>query len=92
MHNDILRTYIGWGFFPFLYYYIRLLFVNIKKLEKKNVSYAGWKFFPIMCFFIVIEGFDNMIGTLHFNMIVYLIFFLFVSYYDKDFSKARKIK
>ena len=47
---------------------------------------------PIMCFFIVIEGFDNMIGTLHFNMIVYLIFFLFVSYYDKDFSKARKIK
>lgn len=92
MHNDILRTYIGWGFFPFLYYYIRLLFVNIKKLEKKNVSYAGWKFFPIMCFFIVIEGFDNMIGTLHFNMMFYLIFFLFVSYYDKDFSKARKIK
>lgn len=92
MHNDILRTYIGWGFLPFLYYYIRLLLVNIKKLEKKNVSYAGWKFFPIMCFFIVIEGFDNMIGTLHFNMMVYLIFFLFVSYYDKDFSKARKIK
>ena len=48
MHNDILRTYLGWGFFPFLYYYIRLLFVNIKKLEKKNISYAGWKFFPIM--------------------------------------------
>ena len=92
MHNDILRTYIGWGFLPFLYYYIRLLFVNIKKLEKKNISYAGWKFFPIMCFFIVIEGFDNMIGTLHFNMMVYLIFFLFVSYYDKDFSKTRKIK
>ena len=92
MHNDILRTYIGWGFLPFLYYYIRLLFVNIKKLEKKNISYAGWKFFPIMCFFIVIEGFDNMIGTLHFNMMVYLIFFLFVSYYDKDFSETRKIK
>lgn len=48
--------------------------------------------FPDYVFFIVIEGFDNMIGTLHFNMIVYLIFFLFVSYYDKDFSKARKIK
>ena len=92
MHNDILRAYIGWGFLPFLYYYTRLLFVNIKKLEKKNVSYAGWKFFPIMCFFIIIEGFDNMMGTLHFNMMVYLIFFLYISYYDKDFSKARKIK
>lgn len=92
IHNDILRTYIGWGFFPFFYYFFRLLFVNIKKLEKKSVSYAGWKFFPIMCFFIVVEGFDNMIGTLHFNMMVYLIFFLFVSYYDKDFSRARKIK
>lgn len=92
MHNDILRAYIGWGFLPFLYYYTRLLFVNIKKLEKKNISYAGWKFFPIMCFFIIIEGFDNMMGTLHFNMVVYLIFFLYVSYYDKDFSKARKIK
>lgn len=90
MHNDILRMYIGWGFIPFLYYYLKMFVINIKQLEKKNIMHAGWKFFPIICFFTVIEGFDNMLGTLHFNMLVYLTFFLFIEFYNKNFEVKRK--
>ena len=90
MHNDILRMYIGWGFIPFFYYYLKMFVINIKQLEKKNIMHAGWKFFPIICFFTVIEGFDNMLGTLHFNMLVYLTFFLFIEFYNKNFEVKRK--
>ena len=90
MHNDILRMYIGWGFIPFFYYYLKMFVINIKQLEKKNIMHAGWKFFPIICFFTVIEGFDNMLGTLHFNMLVYLTFLLFIEFYNKNFEVKRK--
>lgn len=34
IHNDILRTYIGWGCIPFLYYYYNLFVLNLKKIKE----------------------------------------------------------
>lgn len=95
MHNDILRTYIGWGFIPFVYYYFRLLVINTKQLTQNKVLHAGWKFFPIICFFTVIEGFDNMLGSMHFNMLFYLLYFIMIRYNDTKFEiehRRNKIK
>ena len=76
MHNDILRTFIGWGFIPFLYYYAKMLIINFKSTNTRILFKNGWKFMPILFFFLIIEGFDNMLGSLNFNMVLYLIFYL----------------
>lgn len=90
MHNDLLRTFIGWGFIPFIYYYYRFMVSSVKKMKKLGIKHAGWKFYPIICFFVFIEGFDNMLSGFDFNMIFFLIFFLIIRYHDTPLEDSNR--
>lgn len=48
IHNDILRTYIGWGCVPFLYYYYNFFVLNLNKIKRKFPIADIWLYFAIV--------------------------------------------
>ena len=50
LHNDILRTYIGWGFIPFIIYYYNFIVLQLKKVSKIVNDDGAWAFFSIVSY------------------------------------------
>ena len=77
MHNDILRTYIGWGFIPFFYYWINFFLIRTRWFIRKNKPNIGWKYLAIASCYFIIGFFDNMITAENFNICFFVINMLF---------------
>lgn len=73
IHNDILRTYIGWGFIPFLYYYYNLFVLNLKKIKRKFNNANIWLYFAIVSYCFVNYMVDYMITYIPFNICLFII-------------------
>lgn len=73
IHNDILRTYIGWGFIPFLYYYYNLFVLNLKKIKRKFNNANIWLYFAIVSYCFVNYMVDYMITYIPFNLCLFII-------------------
>lgn len=73
IHNDILRTYIGWGCIPFLYYYYNLFVLNLKKIKRKFSNANIWLYFAIVSYCFVNYMVDYMITYIPFNMCLFTI-------------------
>ena len=73
IHNDILRTYIGWGFIPFLYYYYNLFVLNLKKIKRKFNNANIWLYFAIVSYCFVNYMVDYMITYIPFNLCLFTI-------------------
>ena len=73
IHNDILLTYFGCGFLPFLYYYYYLFVLNLKKI-KRIFNYANiWLYFAIVSYCFVNYMVDYMITYIPFNLCLFTI-------------------
>lgn len=79
IHNDILRTYIGWGFIPFVFYYHYILKKNLEDIANKGYFSSSKIYLLVMIFFYSISCFDNMIGTYDFNLLVVLVYLLLIN-------------
>lgn len=73
IHNDILRTYIGWGCIPFLYYYYNLFVLNLKKIKRKFNNANVWLYFAIVSYCFVNYMVDYMITYIPFNICLFTI-------------------
>lgn len=73
IHNDILRTYIGWGCIPFLYYYYNLFVLNLKTIKRKFNTANIWLYFAIVSYCFVNYMVDYMITYIPFNMCLFTI-------------------
>lgn len=73
IHNDILRTYIGWGCIPFLYYYYNLFVLNLKKIKRKFSNANTWLYFAIVSYCFVNYMVDFMITYIPFNICLFTI-------------------
>ena len=73
IHNDILRTYIGWGFIPFLYYYYNLFVLNLKKIKRKFNNANIWLYFAVVSYCFVNYMVDYMITYIPFNICLFII-------------------
>lgn len=73
IHNDILRTYIGWGCIPFLYYYYNLFVLNLKKIKRKFSNANIWLYFAIVSYCFVNYMVDYMITYIPFNICLFTI-------------------
>lgn len=73
IHNDILRTYIGWGCIPFLYYYYNLFVLNLKKIKRKFNNANVWLYFTIVSYCFVNYMVDYMITYIPFNICLFTI-------------------
>ena len=73
IHNDILRTYIGWGCLPFLYYYYNFFVLNLKKIKRKFINADIWLYFSIASYCFVNYMVDYMITYFPFNMCLFMI-------------------
>lgn len=73
IHNDILRTYIGWGCIPFLYYYYNFFVLNLKKIKRKFNDANIWLYFAIVSYCFVNYMVDYMITYFPFNMCLFTI-------------------
>ena len=76
IHNDILKQYIGWGFIPFLYYYIMYSYFQVESLIKKGIDRLPLKYLIIIIFSIFIFAFDNMYDGIEYHYIFFVIWFL----------------
>lgn len=76
IHNDILRAYIGWGFFPFLYYLFNFFLLKVQRFIKARNEENGWKYFALASFYFFINFFDNMLTANDFNICFFIIFML----------------
>lgn len=90
IHNDILRTYIGWGCIPFLYYYYNFFVLSTKKLVKSHNSIIGWRYLIIALCTFAIYYFDNCIAEITFNICFFIIYFLLAS--DEDCYGWQNVK
>lgn len=73
IHNDILRTYIGWGCVPFLYYYYNFFVLNLNKIKSKFKNADIWLYFAIVSYSFVNYMVDYMITYIPFNMCMFTI-------------------
>lgn len=73
IHNDILRTYIGWGCIPFLYYYYNLFVRNLKKIKRRFNNANIWLYFAIVSYCFVNYMVDYMITYIPFNLCLFTI-------------------
>ena len=73
IHNDILRTYIGWGCIPFLYYYYNLFVLNLKKIKRRFNNANIWLYFAIVSYCFVNYMVDYMITYIPFNLCLFTI-------------------
>lgn len=73
IHNDILRTYIGWGCIPFLYYYYNLFVFNLKKIKRRFNNANIWLYFAIVSYCFVNYMVDYMITYIPFNLCLFTI-------------------
>ena len=73
IHNDILRTYIGWGCIPFLYYYYNLFVLNLKKIKRRFNNANIWLYFAIVSCCFVNYMVDYMITYIPFNLCLFTI-------------------
>ncbi|MBU5480118.1 O-antigen ligase family protein [Blautia sp. MSJ-19] len=76
IHNDILRTYIGWGCIPFLYYFYNLFVLNLKRIRKNFKNADVWLYFAIVGYAFVNYMVDYMITYMPFNICMFAIFLL----------------
>ena len=93
IHNDILRTYIGWGCVPFLYYYYNLFVLNLKKIRMQFKNANVWLYFAIVSYSFVNYMVDYMITYMPFNMCLFTICLLInIEYEDSKKMTLRKSK
>ena len=78
MHNDILRVYIGWGFWPFLLYFVNFFVLRLRYMIKKGKQVNTWRYFAIASCTFFIYFLDNMIDGTEFNLCFFVIWFLLV--------------
>lgn len=90
IHNDILRTYIGWGCIPFLYYFYNFFVIVTKKFVKSQKSIAGWRYLIIVSCVFAIYYFDNCIAEITFNICFFIIYFLLAAPVDGFNTKLKK--
>lgn len=76
IHNDILRSYIGWGFLPFLYYYYNFFVRRTKELSNLRSTKTGWNYATIVVCIFAIYYFDNCLTEITFNICFFIIYFL----------------
>lgn len=78
IHNDILRSYIGWGFIPFIVYYFNFFVLNLKKIEIFNPQCNIWKYFALVsyCFFTYMV--DYMLTDIPFNICLFMACLLLI--------------
>ncbi len=86
IHNDILRTYIGWGCIPFLYYLINFFLLRIRKFIKDKNETSGWKYFAIASFYFFVNFFDNMLTAVDFNICFFIVFLLLT--HDENYKEG----
>lgn len=83
MHNDILKSYIGWGFIPFVYYYFNFFVLQTKKFIKLDKGMNAWKYFTVISCVLYVYFFDNMIDAIGFNLAIFLIWFALMDTKEK---------
>lgn len=76
IHNDVLRSYIGWGFIPFIYYYYNFLYRQPNDFVKKDSINCAWVCLSITLYSFLIYFFDNMISTANFNLSMFIVLLL----------------
>lgn len=91
IHNDILRTYIGWGCIPFVLYFLNFFVFNLRKLKIIGKQKNGWKYFALTsyCFFNYMV--DYMITDIAFNICFFMVCILLV-YEDDKIEKIKRYK
>lgn len=79
IHNDILRTYIGWGCIPFVLYYSNFFAINLNNIKKMGKQGNGWKYFALAsyCFFNYMV--DYMITDISFNICFFMVCLLLIN-------------
>lgn len=75
LHNDILRTYIGWGCIPFVFYYLNFIVLQTRKFVKCKMQKNSWIYFSVISYMLFIYLFDNMFTAFGFNVTFFAIWF-----------------
>lgn len=78
MHNDILRAYIGWGFWPFLFYFVNFFVLRLRGMLKKGKELNAWRYFALASCTYFIYFLDNMIDGTEFNLCFFAIWLLLI--------------
>lgn len=88
LHNDILRSYIGWGCLPFLYYFFNYIYMQTNKIIIRAGKIKAWKYFVIISYIFFVLFFDNMLLEIDFNMAFFLLWFIFYDKSDRNMNVA----
>lgn len=83
IHNDVLRQYIGWGFIPFVYYYLKISYFYTKKILKEFNYDVAFKYLSILLYTIVMYSSDNMFVGIEYHFVFFVILILLFKNYDK---------
>lgn len=83
IHNDILRSFIGWGFIPFCYYIFICMYSRIVYFVKQKKIEDAWRFLAVSVVYFVI----NFFGNTFFTPSVCIVYF--VVWYDIVFKEEQ---
>ena len=92
IHNDILRAYIGFGFIPFLYYFINFFLLRVKQFQRIGKSDVGWKYYAVASYYFFIMFFDNMFTAPNFNIAFFMVYLMLEHYEDNKELRVGNIK
>lgn len=85
LHNDLMKAYIGWGFIPFLYYFINIFFLRVKDFVKLGLQKNGWKYFVVVSYTFWLYFFDNMLIANNYNILFFIIWFILIE--DREYDE-----
>ncbi len=88
LHNDILRSYIGWGCLPFVYYFLNFIYLQTNKVIARAGNTKAWKYFVIISYVFFVLFFDNMLLEIDFNIAFFILWFVF----NEKFDSSRRLK
>lgn len=75
LHNDILRSYIGYGFLPFCYFMWNFLHERVFFLVKKQRIESAWIFFTVTVAYFVINFFDNNLFVSSVSIVYFVLWY-----------------
>lgn len=84
LHNDILRSYIGWGCLPFLFYFFNFIYLQPNRILIRKGKFKAWKYFAIVSYIFFVLFFDNMLLEIDFNIAFFILWFIFYDNYNYD--------
>lgn len=75
LHNDILRTYIGWGFIPFFGFVYSLIYLKSKKIIEQKKTEEAWIFTTIVLVYYIINFGGNTFFRYAMCLTVYVLWY-----------------